>query len=341
MKKKALITGVTGQDGSYLAELLISKGYEVHGMVRRSSTLTRERIDHIHDEINLKLHYGELEDSSSIEKILQEVKPDEVYNLGAQSHVGVSFQNAVYALKVNGVGACRVIEAMSRITPEARFYQASSSELFGEVEETPQNEHTKFKPISPYAIGKRDAFDCTTLARRTYNMHASNGILFNHESPRRGENFVTRKITISLAKIKLGLHDKGRFSLGNLDAQRDWGYAKDYVEAMWLILQQPSPDDYVIGTGENHSVREFLETAADHIGLDIQSNGKQGVDEKYLDATGKTIVEIDPRFFRPVEVNTLLADPSKSKRVLGWEPKVKFQELVKIMADADLKAFSK
>jgi GDPmannose 4,6-dehydratase len=341
--KKALITGITGQDGSYLTEFLLDKGYEVHGVVRRSSTINRGRIDHLisSDQYSssdsskkLFLHYGDLADLSSIERIFKKVKPDEVYNLGAQSHVRISFDTAENTSNVTGLGALRVLESIQDFSPESKFYQASSSEMFGKVAEIPQDENTSFHPRSPYACSKVFAYNMTVNYREAYDLFAVNGILFNHESERRGENFVTRKITRSLGRIKMGLQH--RLSLGNLDTERDWGYAKDYVEAMWLMLQQDIPEDFVIGTGEKHTVREFLETSAKVLGFEIHSNGEKGVDEKYLDNEGNIIVDINPKFFRPSEVNLLLADPTKAKEILGWTPKIKFSKLVEIMSEHDL-----
>ncbi len=320
--KRAFITGITGQDGSYLTELLLAKGYEVHGLVRRSSSLNRGRIDHLRvDEhsprARLFLHYGDMEDASSLSNVLQEVRPDEVYNLAAQSHVRVSFEIAEYTADVTGLGALRLLEAVRRTVPKARYYQASSSEMFGGVQGEPQDEKTPFHPRSPYAVAKLYAHWQTVNYREAYGMHASNGILFNHESPRRGEAFVTRKITRGVARIKLGLQDK--LYLGNLDAKRDWGFAGDYVEAMWLMLQQNEPGDYVVATGETHSVREFLEAAF-----------------SYLDLDHREYVEIDPKYYRPSEVDVLQGNPAKAKLVLGWEPRVSFDGLVRMMVDADL-----
>lgn len=340
--KKALITGITGQDGSYLAELLLEKCYEVHGIVRRSSIFNRGRIDHLLNpntytsviQENPVLWHGDLTDSSSIEKIMREVKPDEVYNLAAQSHVGISFDVPENTTNIISLGTLRILEALRHICPKAKFYQASSSEMFGKVSEPSQNEKTPFKPRSPYACAKLYAHHITVNYREAYGLHASNGILFNHESERRGESFVTRKITRNLARIKLGIIKS--FSLGNLDAKRDWGYAPDYVKAMWLMLQQEEPDDYVIGTGENHSVREFLEKAAKELGLNIHSNGEKGANEKYLDESGNVIVTINPRYIRPTEVDVLLADYSKAKNKFGWEPTVRFNEIIKKMAAYDL-----
>jgi GDPmannose 4,6-dehydratase len=320
--KRALITGITGQDGSYLTELLLDKGYEVHGIVRRSSSFNTERIDHLYRDphergVRLRLHYGDLNDASSLQSILTAVQPDEVYNLGAQSHVRVSFDIPEYTGEVTALGAIRILEAIRKLGVSCRFYQASSSELYGKVVETPQRETTPFHPRSPYAAAKAYAFYVTQNYREAYGLFACNGILFNHESERRGETFVTRKITRAVGRIKHGLQSE--LYLGNLDAKRDWGHAADYVEAMWLMLQQSAPDDYVIGTGETHSVREFLDLAAGHAGLDWRD-----------------FVRIDERYFRPAEVDLLLADPGKATRDLGWKPKVTFPELVKRMVDADL-----
>jgi len=346
-KKTALITGITGQDGSYLAELLLNKGYLVYGLVRRSSTeATTERIDHLLKDVHesgarIFRHYADLTDTdsiiSSLMKIKEETKklPDEIYNLGAQSHVRISFDTPIDTSDIVGLGALRMLRAIKLICPETKFYQASSSEMFGDVIETPQSEKTPFNPLSPYACAKVFAFNITKMYRNAYGIHASNGILFNHESERRGVNFVTRKITRGLARISLGLQDK--IFLGNLESERDWGHSKDFVNAMWLILQQDKPDDYVIGTGEKHSVREFLEETAKCLGMNINSNGEKGVNEKYIDENGKVIVEIDPHFFRPLEVKTLLANPEKAKKILGWEPKIKFKELAQLMTEHDFK----
>ena len=322
MVKKALITGITGQDGSYLTELLLGKGYEVYGIIRRSSSFNTERIDHIYQDPHasvrrLHLVYGDLNDASSLNKILRDVQPDEIYNLGAQSHVRVSFDIPEYTAEVGGLGTLRLLEAIRETGTTPRFYQASSSELYGKVQEVPQRETTPFYPRSPYAAAKLYAYWITVNYRESYEMFACNGILFNHESPRRGETFVTRKVTKAAAAIKLGLQDK--LFLGNLDAKRDWGFAADYCEAMWLMLQQDKPDDYVIATGETHSIRELLDEAFGHLDLDWQ---------RY--------VEIDPRYYRPAEVDLLIGDPTKARTVLGWEPKVKFQELVRMMVEADL-----
>jgi len=345
-KKKALITGITGQDGSYLAEFLLKKGYEVHGIVRRASTFNRERIEHLTKKNKFfensegpHIYYGDLTDSSSIKKIMKEVMPDEIYNLGAQSHVGISFEIPENTSDITALGTLRILDAMKDICPKAKFYQASSSEMFGQVAETPQSEKTPFHPRSPYGCSKVYSYYITINYRESYGLHASNGILFNHESERRGENFVTRKITRTLARIKLGLLDN--LFLGNLDAKRDWGHAEDAVEAMWLILQQDEPDDYVIGTGETHSVREFLEEAAKVLGMNIKSNGEKGKEEEYIDETGRVIVKIDAEYFRPAEVDLLCANPAKAKTKLGWQPKTKFKELVKRMVEYDLKLAQK
>lgn len=336
--KKALITGITGQDGSYLAELLLEKGYEVHGVVRRSSVFNTERIDHIYTDphakgTNLHLHFGDLADSSSVSSILQTVHPDEVYHLGAQSHVRVSFEIPEYTGDVTGLGTVRILDAMRKMGSAAKFYQAASSEMFGKALELPLKETTPFYPRSPYGAAKVYAYWMTKNYRESYGMFASNGILFNHESPRRGMTFVTRKITRGLARIKLGKDE--RLFLGNLDAKRDWGYAKDYVYAMWRMLQHDVPDDFVIATNETHTVREFCERAAEHLGFALVWKG-EGVNEIGIDEkTGRTLIEIDERYFRPAEVDVLLGDYAKAKKELGWEPTVKFEELVKIMAAAD------
>ncbi len=345
--KRALITGITGQDGSYLAELLINKGYEVHGIVRRSSSHNRGRIDHLTNpdkytsiiQENPILHHGDLTDSSSIENIMRKVKPDEVYNLGAQSHVRISFDIPENTANSVALGTLRVLEAIRKFCPDAKFYQASSSEMFGKVMEIPQTEKTSFHPRSPYGCAKVHAHYITINYREAYSIHASNGILFNHESEKRGENFVTRKITRNLTRIKMGLQHS--FSLGNLDAERDWGHALDYVRAMWLMLQQSHPDDYVIGTGEKHSVREFIEETAKCLGMNIQSNGENGVNEKYLDEDGKAVININPYYFRPSEVDLLLSDSTKAKTILGWAPAIGFKELVKRMVDYDLELAKK
>ncbi|RMD76665.1 GDP-mannose 4,6-dehydratase [Candidatus Dojkabacteria bacterium] len=337
MKKKALITGITGQDGSYLAELLLEKGYEVIGVKRRSSNFNTSRIDHIYQDIhessNFHLVYGDLSDTSVIDRIVRQVQPDEVYNLGAQSHVQVSFELPEYTGNVTGLGALRVLEAIRNYSPNSRFYQASSSEMFGKVVETPQKETTPFYPRSPYGVAKVYAYWITVNYRESYGIHASNGILFNHESPRRGETFVTRKITRDLSLVKLGLRDC--IYLGNLEAKRDWGHAKDYVEAMWLMLQQEKGDDYVIATGEVHSVRECVELAAKYLDFDIVWEGK-GLEEKGIDKkTGKIIVKIDSRYFRPAEVDFLLGDSSKARDKLNWKPKYTFESLIQEMVKFD------
>ena len=321
--KKALITGITGQDGSYLAELLLAKGYEVHGIIRRASSFNTGRLEHIYADPHaasnrLMLHYGDLSDASALARLIDKVKPQEIYNLAAQSHVRVSFDCPEYTTDITATGVVRLLEAIRETGLKPRFYQASSSEMYGLVQEVPQSERTPFYPRSPYACAKLYAHWITVNYRESYKLHASSGILFNHESPRRGETFVTRKITRALAQILCGLQDK--LYLGNLDAKRDWGYAKEYVEAMWLMLQQEEPDDYVIATGETHSVREFLEVAFSHMGLDWQKH-----------------VEIDPRYFRPAEVELLIGDYSKAKKKLGWEPKTKFNDLVKLMVDEDIR----
>jgi GDPmannose 4,6-dehydratase len=338
--KKALITGITGQDGSYLAELLLEKKYEVHGVVRRSSTFNRGRIDHLRKssigERHLRLHYGDLGDTESLTTILAEVKPDEIYNLAAQSHVGISFSMPTYTGEVTGLGTVRLLEAVRQIVPEARFYQASSSELFGKAIEVPQNEATPFHPRSPYAVAKLYSFWATVNFREAHDLFAANGILFNHESPRRGENFVTRKISRAVAEIAVGRRDW--VSLGNLEARRDWGFAGDFVDAMWRILQTEDSDDWVVGIGEDHSVREFCEHAFACADMELEWSGS-GTDEVGRDrATGAIRVVVNPRYFRPAEVDRLLSDSSKARRELGWEPKVGFEELVQLMVDADLKA---
>ena len=345
MMKKALITGITGQDGSYLAEFLLEKGYEVHGIVRRSSTFNRGRIEHLYlarhikdqkDNGGLTLHYGDMTDSSSLLCILQAVQPDEIYNLAAQSHVKVSFEVPEYTAEVDAVGTLRLLEAVRNLGLKARIYQASTSELFGKVVEVPQKETTPFYPRSPYGVAKQYGYWITKNYREAYGLFAVNGILFNHESERRGENFVTRKITLGACRIKMGMQDK--LYLGNLDARRDWGYAKDYVECMWLMLQHPVPEDFVIATGEYHTVREFCTLAFAEAGITLRWEGS-GVEEKGIDtATGKVLVEVDPKFFRPTEVEQLLGDPSKAKALLGWNPrKTTFEELVRLMVRSDMK----
>ncbi len=339
--KKALITGITGQDGSYLTELLLEKGYEVHGIIRRSSSFNTERIDHLYKDphekgVKLFLHYGDLSDASNISRIIERIQPDEIYNLGAQSHVQVSFEQPEYTGNVDGLGTLRLLDAIHDRNIPVKFYQAGSSEMFGKVLETPQSETTPFYPRSPYACAKVYAHWLTVNYRESYDLFACNGILFNHESPRRGGTFVTKKITNALAQIVLGKQEK--LYLGNLDAKRDWGYAKDYVEAMWLMLQQDTPGDYVVATGETHSVREFVEYAAQRIGFDITWEGT-GLDEKGIDAkTGKTIIEIDKKYFRPAEVDILLGDPAKAQEHLGWKPSVTFHELVDMMLENEFEA---
>ena len=331
--KVALITGITGQDGSYLAELLLTKGYQVHGIVRRSSLINTHRIDHIYDKI--VLHYGDLTDSSNIVNIIKKVEPDEIYNLGAQSHVKVSFEMPEYTGMVDGLGTLRVLEAVRLLGMEdkVRIYQASTSELYGKVQETPQTETTPFYPRSPYGVAKLYGFWIVKNYREAYGLHASSGILFNHESPRRGETFVTRKITRGLHRISTG--EENVLFLGNLDARRDWGHAKDYARAMWMMLQQDEPDDYVIATGEQHSVREFVELAAKHFGFDLEWMGESG-DEIALDKkTKRTIVSVHPKYYRPTEVDTLLGDAFKARHELGWEPEVSFEELVKEMCESE------
>ncbi len=346
----ALITGITGQDGSYLAEFLLEKGYDVHGIIRRSSSFNTERIEHLylegwvrdmHARRLINLHYGDMTDSSSLIRIIGEVRPDEIYNLAAQSHVKVSFDVPEYTAETDAVGTLRLLEAVRILGLEkkCRIYQASTSELYGEVAETPQTEDTPFHPRSPYAVAKLYAYWIMKNYRESYGMYTANGILFNHESERRGENFVTRKITLAAARIAAGLQDK--LYLGNLNALRDWGYARDYVECMWLILQQPEADDYVIATGEQHSVREFATLAFERAGIRLRWEG-EGIDEKGIDSsTGRTLVEVDPRFFRPAEVETLLGNPQKARRKLGWNPrKTSFEELVRIMVDADIRSLA-
>ena len=339
MTKKALITGITGQDGSYLAELLLDKGYEVHGIIRRASSFNTKRIDHIYQDPHNKdvrcfLHYGDLTDSSNLNRLIEKIVPDEIYNLGAQSHVQVSFEVPEYTAETDALAVLRLLDAIKDTGVPARFYQASTSELFGQVVEVPQKETTPFYPRSPYAVAKLYGYWITKNYREAYNIHASNGILFNHESPRRGETFVTRKITMAVARIHRGLQDC--FYMGNIDARRDWGYAPDYVRMMWMMLQQDKPDDYVVATGEMHTVREFIEKSFECVGRKIEWQGK-GVDEVGIDSTtGKVVMRIGKRYFRPTEVEQLLGDPSKAKRQLGWEPQVKFEELVKIMTEADL-----
>jgi GDPmannose 4,6-dehydratase len=343
--KRAIITGVTGQDGAYLAELLLSKGYEVHGIKRRTSLFNTNRIDHLYEDPhqpsrNFMLHYGDLTDSSGLIQIVQKVQPDEIYNLAAQSHVKVSFEEPEYTANSDALGTLRLLEAI-RITgleKVTRFYQASTSELYGLVQEIPQKESTPFYPRSPYAVAKLYAYWITVNYREAYGIYACNGILFNHESPLRGETFVTRKITRALARIKVGLQD--RLYLGNMDSLRDWGHARDYVEMQWLMLQQAKPTDYVIATGEQHSVREFVDLSAKYLDMEITWQGK-GADETGVDNNGKLIVAVDPRYYRPTEVESLLGDASKAKRELGWQPHTTFKELVKEMVEEDLKVAEK
>lgn len=343
MQKTALITGITGQDGAYLAEFLLEKGYIVHGIKRRSSLFNTERIDHLYkdqheEDVRFFLHYGDMTDSTNLIRIIQQVQPDEIYNLAAQSHVQVSFDTPEYTANADGLGTLRILEAIRILGLEkkTRFYQASTSELFGLVQETPQKETTPFYPRSPYAVAKLYGYWITINYREAYGMYACNGILFNHESPLRGETFVTRKITRAVARIKLGLQQK--LYLGNLDAKRDWGFAKDYVEAMWLILQQEKAEDFVIATGHTTKVRDFVTEAFREIDVEIEWQGS-GVEEKGIDqATGKVLVEVDPRYFRPTEVELLLGDPSKARAKLGWEPKTTLSELVSMMVQEDLKA---
>ncbi len=347
----ALITGITGQDGSYLAEFLLEKGYEVHGIIRRSSSFNTGRIEHLyldqwvrdmHDKRLITLHYGDMTDSSSLIRIIAEVQPDEIYNLAAQSHVKVSFDVPEYTAETDAVGVLRLLEAVRilKMEKKCRIYQASTSELFGKVAEVPQSETTPFHPRSPYSVAKMYAYWIMKNYRESYGMYTANGILFNHESERRGENFVTRKITMAVARIVNGLQDK--LYLGNMNAMRDWGYARDYVECMWLILQQPEPDDFVIATGEYHSVREFTTLAFRHAGIELRWEG-EGIDEKGIDtATGKVLVEVDPRFFRPAEVDELLGNPAKAKSKLGWNPRAtSFEKLIQIMVDSDLELVKK
>lgn len=339
--KRALITGVTGQDGAYLAEFLLQKGYEVHGIKRRSSSFNTDRIDHLYQDphearVRFKLHYGDLTDATNLIRIVQDVQPDEIYNLGAQSHVAVSFETAEYTANADAMGTLRLLEAIRilGITDRVRFYQAGTSEMFGKVQEIPQRETTPFYPRSPYGVAKLYAYWITVNYRESYGMHASNGILFNHESPIRGETFVSRKITRGLTRIHVGLDDC--LYLGNLDARRDWGHARDYVEAQWLMLQQPQAGDYVVATGRQHSVRDCVTQAGSRLGMRIEFRG-QGLDEQGIDAkTGRVVVRVDSRYFRPAEVETLLGDATKARKELGWEPKVSFEQLVAEMVDSDL-----
>jgi len=338
--KKALITGITGQDGSYLAEFLLEKGYEVHGIIRRSSSFNTWRINHlykdIHEKSRLRLHYGDLIDATSLIRLIKQIEPDEIYNLAAQSHVQVSFENPEYTANGDALGVLRILEAVRLLdlTDKTKVYQASTSELYGKAVEVPQKETTPFYPRSPYAVAKLYAYWIIKNYREAYNIFACNGILFNHESSRRGQTFVTRKITMGLARIKLGLQDV--LFLGNLDAKRDWGYAPEYVEVMWKMLQQEKPDDFVIATGETHSVREFIEEACKVLDIKLEWQG-QGINEKGINKdTGKAIIQIDSKYFRPTEVDMLIGDITKAKEILGWQPKTKFKELVKIMIESDL-----
>lgn len=349
--KIALITGINGQDGSYLAELLLEKGYEVHGIIRRSSTFNTERIEHLyieslikdlHNKQKIKLHYGDMTDSTNLIRLVQQIKPNEIYNLAAQSHVKVSFELPEYTAETDGIGTLRLLEAVRicGLEEKTKIYQASTSELYGKVQEIPQTETTPFYPRSPYGVAKIYAFWITKNYRESYNIFAVNGILFNHESERRGETFVTRKITLAVARIKHGLQEK--LYLGNLNSLRDWGYAKDYVECMWLMLQQDVPEDYVIATGEQHSVREFCELAFNEVGIEIIWEGKEENEKGICKATGKIIIEVDSNYYRPAEVETLLGNPAKAKQNLGWNPnKTSFEELVKIMVQHDLEYVKK
>lgn len=339
-RKVALITGITGQDGSYLAELLLEKGYEVHGIIRRASTFNTKRIDHLYQDphegdVSLFLHYGDITDSSNLNRLIEKIQPDEIYNLAAQSHVGVSFNSPEYTAEATGVSTLRILDAIRETGVNTKFYQASTSELFGGLPDTaPQSEKTPFYPKSPYGVAKLYSYWITVNYRESYNIFACNGILFNHESPRRGETFVTRKITRAAAAIHLGMQDK--LYLGNMDAKRDWGHAKDYVEGMWRILQQDSPQDYVLAMNETHTVREFVELAFAELGYEIVWEGT-GIDEKGIDKnTGKVLVEVDPRYFRPAEVELLWGDSTKARTELGWEPKYSFMDLVKEMVASDL-----
>lgn len=338
--KKALITGITGQDGSYLAELLLDKGYEVHGIIRRSSSFNTDRIDHLYKDrhetgVKMFLHYGDLTDSSNINRLIEKIHPCEIYNLGAQSHVQVSFEVPEYTAEVDAIGTLRLLDGIRETGVSCRFYQASTSELYGMVQEVPQTETTPFYPRSPYAVAKQYGFWIVKNYREAYGLHASNGILFNHESPRRGETFVTRKITMAVTRISRGTQNC--LYMGNINALRDWGYAPDYVQMMWMMLQQDKPDDYVVATNEMHTVREFIEKSFGHVGIQIIWEG-EGVKEVGKNkATGDIVVRMDERYYRPAEVEQLLGNPAKAKRQLGWEPKVKFEELVKIMTEGDLK----
>jgi GDPmannose 4,6-dehydratase len=338
MNKKALITGITGQDGSYLAEFLLEKGYEVHGMIRRSSSFNTGRIDHLFNDPkimdqSLFLHYGDLTDSSNLNRLLERIEPDEIYNLGAQSHVQVSFEIPEYTAEVDAMGTLRFLDAIKEIGIQSKFYQASTSELFGKVQEVPQSEDTSFYPRSPYGVAKLYGYWIIVNYREAYNLFASNGILFNHESPRRGGTFVTRKITQAAARIKFGIQDM--VTLGNLNAKRDWGYAPEFVEGMWKMMQLDKADDFVLATGETHTIREFADITFKKLNMNLEWTG-EGINERGIEVkTGKTLVAVDPRYFRPTEVDLLIGDPSKAQETFGWEPKVKFEELAKIMAKAD------
>ncbi len=338
--KKALITGITGQDGSYLTELLLDKGYEVHGIIRRSSSFNTGRIDHLYKDrhetgVKMFLHYGDLTDSSNLNRLIEKIHPVEIYNLAAQSHVQVSFEVPEYTAEADGIGTLRLLDAIRETGVSSRFYQASTSELYGMVQEVPQTETTPFYPRSPYAVAKLYAFWIVKNYREAYGLHASNGILFNHESPRRGETFVTRKITMAVTRISRGLQKC--LYMGNINALRDWGYAPDYVEMMWMMLQQDTPDDYVVATNEMHTVREFIEKSFEHVGIEMVWDGAGVKEVGKNKATGSIVVRMDERYYRPAEVEQLLGNPAKAKKQLGWEPKVKFAELVKIMTEGDLK----
>ena len=338
--KKALITGITGQDGSYLAELLLAKGYEVHGIIRRASSFNTDRIDHLYKDrhesgVKMFLHYGDLTDSSNLNRLIEKIQPSEIYNLAAQSHVQVSFEVPEYTAEADAIGVLRLLDCIRETGVPARFYQASTSELYGKVMEVPQTETTPFYPRSPYAVAKQYGFWIVKNYRESYGLHASNGILFNHESPRRGETFVTRKITMAVARISRGLQKC--LYMGNINALRDWGYAPDYVQMMWMMLQQDQPDDYVVATNEMHTVREFIEKAFGHAGIEIVWEGEDVKEVGKNKATGDIVVRMDERYYRPCEVEQLLGNPAKAKKKLGWEPKVKFEQLVQIMTDGDLR----
>jgi GDPmannose 4,6-dehydratase len=342
--KKAVITGVNGQDGSYLAELLLGKGYEVHGIVRRTSSVSRKHIDPFYGANagasgKLVLHYGDMGDEKNLRKLMEKVRPDEIYNLASQSHVGISFEMPEFSTDVNALGTLRLLEAMNDYCHDARLFQASTSELFGSADESPQTERTPFKPNSPYAVAKLYAYWMTVNYRQTYGLYACNGIMFNHESPRRGENFVTRKITQTVARIGAGL--EACLSIGNMNARRDWGYAPDYVRAMWLMLQQEQADDWVVATGELHSVRELIESAFSHIGVRLEWDGELAAERGIDVATGKTVVKVDPKYYRPIDIDSVLGDASKARKEMGWEPAVKFDQLVEIMMKADVAAARK